>query len=240
MAERCGLDNLDTASSAKIDIMTTNYLGLPDGAYYSPKIVIYEFSQLIKHTGQNVVFGERKYQADRELWIASLFALGISANGKEQYWVGYGKDNTPDAEIVAFKESEYLEGKGRDLEVTPLEIMEYEDHALNFEEELMKKLNKQYPANFHLLVFATKEEEYQHDQLVEVIKKHKPNLAAIWLLGGNMKQMNLWELYPNPQWIKYNAIAIANTIPNSDIISLKRGTGYDAVPKKDVPRKIWD
>lgn len=218
----------------------TNYLGLPEDSYYSPKIVIYEFSQLIKHAGQDVVFGERKYQADRELWIASLFALGISANGKEQYWVGYGKDNTPDAEIVAFKETEHLRGKGRDLELTPVEIMEFENHALDFEEELIKKLNKKYPTNFHLLIFVTKEGAWHHDKLVEIVNKHNPSLAAIWFLGGNMKEMNLWKLYPNPQWIKYNAVAIANTIPNGDIITLKRGTGYDVVQKNRVPRKKWD
>lgn len=215
----------------KIGTMITKNLNLPDGKYYSPKNVVYEFSQLIKTVGQAAAFSERKYQADRELWISALFALGISANGKESYWVGYGKDNTPDAEVIALKESEHLKGKGRDLELTPVEIMEFEHHSSSFEKELVKKLSKQYPANFHLLIFVTKPDVLYHDDLVKILEKHKPNLAAVWLLGGTTKEMNLWELYPNPQWAKYDAVAVANSLEISDILSPKRGIGYDSVEK---------
>lgn len=220
--------------------MVVNHLGLPLYKYYSPKIVVYEFSQLVKSVGQEAVFSERKYQADRELWIASLFTLGVSAPSDQQYWVGYGKDNTPDAEIVCLSESGTLSGKGRDLVITPIEIMEYELHSLSFEVELIKKLNKKYPPYFQLLIFVTKEGAYSHDELAVLVEKYNPNLVAVWLMGGTMNRMNLWELYPSPQWIKYNPVAVANNLKTSDIISLKRGVGYEDTQKDDVPRKEWD
>ena len=154
----------------------------PDKFIYDPVSVINRFNSAIKKYGEDKVFKDRRFQKSREMWISSVFLLGLyeMIEPKIDHWLKPCYDQWPDTRGVFFSPREDI--KDSDIQKwVYLEITEWDKHSSeSLCDQILKKVKyKNYPKNYVLVIYIKK-------LLVKV------NLKSVF---EKLKKFNISNLY---------------------------------------------
>lgn len=211
------------------NILANNFSQMSDH-YKSPPLVLKEVSDLMKKQGKEAVLFGSKYRDERELYIGSVFSLGISCRMGRYNWIRKTEEDPPDAELM------YLENTpdGYICNIAELEIVEFQKYSQkDLLETLKSKLQKNYPERYLLLCFIHSRKEIVYPlELSKEIKSLNPRLTAIYIMAdceiGNKnggRQMVLTQIFPNLERINFDITQMAKSWPDDmkHKIKLTRG-----------------
>ena len=160
----------------------------------------------------------------------AVYALGTTARTGDYYWITPGNDNTPDCYLI-WKH-------GNSLFVECVEITLWNEHVDEMWRIIEKKINKQYPFHFSIVIHDSHENKnvssrYYQD-LHEKLKSCSITAGAVrfWMEIKNKGERDvlIGELYPENTWTEFSTTQILS--------------GYSLIPriiKIDVisnPRRI--
>lgn len=166
--------------------------------YYSPCCVIKEFEKLLKNNGIQIL-KDTDFQKERELWITAVFLLGLHDKTKKNYWLRPTNENTPD--VIAFYRK--LTNRGTIKMEMFFEITEYESHTESLSQLIEKKLRKNYPAKYRLLIYSYGRagEEINFEKIYSQLQTVSPKIMEIWLISSilhqNENKYTIVQLFPN-------------------------------------------
>lgn len=155
---------------------------IPPGPYFSPCFQLQRFVGLQQKHGEEA-FRSRKFQAEREAWIAAVFLLGYRQLSQQDWWLQQPDEDPPDIIAVAISDGAH----GRKVERVNVEIFEYEHHtrADDLAGAITKKLaRKAYPRDYRLVcyVHGHEKEPFTPIEVTEKIKATNPRIGEIWVV----------------------------------------------------------
>lgn len=100
--------------------MSKGRVFIPAGQYFSPCMQMKRFIGLQEKYGDDAITS-RKFQWEREAWIAAAFLLGYSMYTGQDWWLANPNDPSTDVIAIAISDGE----KGNRAERLNIEIFEY-------------------------------------------------------------------------------------------------------------------
>jgi len=201
---------------------------IPQGSYFSPCFQLERFVGLQEKHGEGA-FTERKFQAERESWIAAVFLLGYSQLTQQDWWLMPAAD-PPDIIAVTTGERE----KGPTAQRLDIEIFEYEKNSPmnDLVGTIQRKLAKKaYPEHYQVVCYVHHHpgEPFNPGETSDQLKALNLRVSYVWLVASIESQNPseyvlvrlLLEPYIHP--FDYRAACKDNRLPDS--IDLLRGTG---------------
>jgi len=172
-----------------------------------------------EHGKEAVSFGS-KFRDQRELFIGSLFSLGISSRTGRYNWIRKTEEDPPDVELAYLEDSP----QGDIRCIAQMEIVEFQKYSSkNLLETLKTKLRNCYPKKYLLLCFIHSRKEIIYPlELSNAIKLLNPQLTAIYIMANCEKidasddrNMELVQVFPNLEKVKFNITKTANSWPKN-------------------------
>ncbi len=162
----------------------------------SPQIVLARKEEVIEKYGMDNFLTRREFKRAREMYQTAVYALGMTARTGGYYWVTPGNDNTPDCYLI-WK-------NGNDLFVECVEITLWNKHVDKMWEIIKKKIDKQYPFYFSIVIHDSHENKNissgYYQELHEKLKGCSITSGALrfWTEITNKGEKNvlIGELYP--------------------------------------------
>lgn len=198
------------------------YIGL------SPHIILERNQEIIKKYGLDDFLKQKEFKRAREMYQTAVYALGMTAKTGNFYWVTPGNDNTPDSYLIWVK--------GDELFVECVELTLWNERVEEMWEIIEKKINKQYPHYFSIVIHDSHDDQNVHSQyfqeIHERLKDRSISAGAVrfWMEIKNKEPKNVLvgELYPNNDWAEFSTAhilsgySLAPQIIKIDVISKPR------------------
>lgn len=177
----------------------------------SPQLVLARNLDIIEKYGMNNYLTRREFKRAREMYQTAVYALGMTARTRDYYWVTPGNDNTPDCYLIW----KYENG----LCVECVEITLWNEHVDEMWEIIKKKIDKQYPFHFSIVIHDSNggknvASQYYQD-LHDKLKGCSISAGAVrfWMEITNKGEKNVLirELYPENTWAEFSAAHIVSS-----------------------------
>lgn len=110
-----------------------------------------------------------------ELWVAAHFAFVIKKNKDQKLYLRPVREEYPDAEILNLNKGE--------MKLLKVEVTHYSRYSKDIYDVLKKKLGKRYDENTFTVVFVSRKDTLNLNDLNRFIKQHNSNNQKIWILG---------------------------------------------------------
>jgi len=195
-----------------------------ENEYLAPHFAIARMNSIIRKNGAENAITKNSYRRERELWIGSLFCLGLHKESTKEYWLRSPEDDPPDIEVITFADKN---GK-KVRELQKIEIVEHELHGNGILSTIEKKLNtNQFQKEDRLLCYAhsTPGLAITPIELFNEVQKLNPKLLEIWILFSDTNQRYyLIRLHPEIIRISFPERDILKYKNQTDIIKVSRGT----------------
>lgn len=199
----------------------------PEDIYLSPCFAIKRMIGLRQKYGNFKALTSRRFQREREMWIAGVFLLALGRITRKEYWLRpIVETNTPD--IVALSLSQTPDGTLAEFQ--NIEIFEYEQHfSGNLVEAIKSKIaNKSYPDNYTLLC-------YVHGRVGEILKPYQvyqqmlqlsPKLSQIWVMCvfqlEKSRTHTVIQVFPEPISHNFDYVSIFKQTKQKELIRARR------------------
>jgi len=171
----------------------------------SPSVILDRHQQIITKHGLKNFLTRREFKRAREMYQTAIYAVGMTAKTGCFYWVAPSKDNTPDCYLIWQQNGE--------LAIECVEITLWNERVETMWEIIEKKINKQYPAFFSVVIHDSRAGEsvssgyYQtlHEKLIA--RAIPAGAVRFWTEINNNGEKNvlLGELYPRNDWTEFSA-----------------------------------
>lgn len=178
------------------------------------------------------VVTKRRFQPEREAWIAGAFLLGYSQLTGQDWWLRVNpEDSAPDIFAATFRESEH----GPVKETLDIEIFEYEQHAKgDLAEAIARKLaGKAYPTHYRLVCYVHHRpgEPFTPGVVAEAVKATQPRVAEIWvvasIVGPSPTSYATVRLFPDALIHPFDHEGACSQAKQPDIAKVRRGSSRD-------------
>jgi hypothetical protein len=172
-------------------------------------------NEIVSKYGLELFLKKQEFKRAREMYQTAVYAIGRTAKTGDYYWVTPSSDNTPDCYII-WK-------KGTELFVECVEIALWNQHVEDMWEIIEKKINKQYPHYFSIVINDDHEDanvssEY-YRKLHERLKTCSIIAGAVrfWMPIKNKGERDvlIGELYPTDNWTEFSSEHILKTMVRS-------------------------
>jgi hypothetical protein len=205
----------------------------PASPALSPAAVVGRFNGALNKYGQKTVFEDKRFQKARELWIGSVFSLGLTKLTKQRYWVVPDYSETPDLYLTTLVP--HRKYKDSDTEVRSLiEVTEWEEHScLSLSKQILKKLaGKNYPEHYILLVYIKRcGQVVNMDKVFQELQEHALPLLEVWALSPSLSVQGcdhaLFALHPIKTRSNFNLkneVILSRNV-QVDMLEIKRRKG---------------
>jgi hypothetical protein len=200
---------------------------IPQGPYFSPCFQLQRFVGLQQKHGKKALI-DRKFQAERESWVAAVFLLGYSQLTQQDWWLMPADDDPPDIIAVTLDEGD----RGLIARRLDIEVFEYEQNSLmnDLVGTIQRKLTgKNYPDDYQIICYVHDHEgeTFVPGKVAEQLRNLNLHDRHIWVVASLQSNIPteyvLVRLVPEPlvHCFDYVAACEGNRLPDS--IDLKRG-----------------
>jgi len=160
-------------------------LDIPLTKYFSPCFQFDRFRAIREQYGDKEVLTQKRFQKEREAWIAAAFLMGYSERTDQFWWLTICPEILPD--IIAITPRK--EPQGWIADRMNLEIFEYEHHApvAGVAAAIVRKLrNKAYPTDYRLICYVSHRagEAFNTGEVAAQLQGRTLPVAEIWVVGS--------------------------------------------------------
>lgn len=206
----------------------------PTGIALCPHLVLARNQEIIKKYGLNNFLKRNEFKRAREMYQTAIYAIGMTARTGDYYWITPSNKDTPDSYLI-WKE-------GNELFVECVELTLWNEHVEEMLEIIKKKINKQYPPYFSIVIHDSHDNQNVHSRYFQEIHERLKDLSIsigairFWMEIKNKEPRNvlIGELYPDNYWAELSTAhildeySLAPQIIKIDVTSERRRITFNS------------